>query len=100
MADKEDGLERQHDGRGEDGLGAAVRRTWWVSATLCDKKSNLSGATGGVSISNRWWTYYKKNNSNQKHNWIVTPVVRASDKHEVAISTPISSSLVFCFKEN
>jgi hypothetical protein len=58
--------------------------------------SSLSGAAGGVSISNKWWTYYKeKNNSYQKHNRIVSPMVRASDNHEVASSTPISLSLVF-----
>jgi hypothetical protein len=25
-----------------------------------DKTSNLSGAAGGVSINNQWWTYYKE----------------------------------------
>jgi hypothetical protein len=54
-----------------------------------------------VSISNQCWTYYKeKNNSYQKHNGIVSLVVRAFDNHEVMSSTPISPSLVFCFKEN
>jgi hypothetical protein len=42
----------------------------------------------------------RKNNSYQKHNQIVSLVVRASNNREVMSSTPISSSLVFFFKEN
>jgi hypothetical protein len=66
-----------------------------------DMTSSLSGIAGRVSISNQCWTYYKeKNNSYQKHNGIVILVVRAFDNHEVMSSTPVSPSLVFCFKEN
>jgi hypothetical protein len=60
-----------------------------------DKTLNLSGATRQGE-----YQLQTKNNSYQKHNRIVSPVVRASDKHEVASSTPVSLSFVFSFKEN
>jgi hypothetical protein len=98
VAHGEDGLGWQRDERDEDGLGAAGRRTY--QRVCVDMTLSLSSTTGGVSINNKWWTYYKeKNNSYKKHNLIVSPVVRASDNHEVTSSAPVSLSLVFCFKE-
>jgi hypothetical protein len=45
---------------GEDGLGRRHGEHGEYQRVCADMTLSLNGASGGVSISNKWWTYYKE----------------------------------------